>query len=179
MKCCHFWSPAHVFPLKRVSGCSQICLTEHILWACCSENRILIQIALVKRNIQNSCFICAWSPQKWEEPRQTSVCKEVSVSGARFGHSWKQSVGHSICFFRGTRRATNQLQKPFIFDLFIADSFSQDLPCNSARNLERSQTFCTALGQQMLEQMKPGREEWAATGTSEQQREEEVKDIFR
>lgn len=127
MKCCHFWSPVHVFPLKscsnRVSGCSQICLTEHILWACCSENRILIQVALVKRNIQNSCFICAWSSQKWEEPRQTSVAgkyqwveqdlatRENRVWDTPFAFSGKQ--GKLLISSKSPLFLTSSLQIPF------------------------------------------------------------------
>lgn len=58
-------------------------------------------------------------------------------------------------------------KKPFIFDLVIADSALQDLPRNTAGNPERSQTSRAAPGQQMLEQMKPSREERAATRRSE------------
>lgn len=65
------------------SGCSQIHLIECILWACYSENVVLIQSSLVSCRIQNSCFIYAWSSQNWKEARQTSVCLEVPVNGGK------------------------------------------------------------------------------------------------
>lgn len=169
VKCCHFWSPVNVLPLKRrgngVSGCSQIPLTEYILWACRSENMFLIQNGEMPHS--ELLFHLCLELTKMKSPGRPLFAWKYPWVEAGFGHLWKQDVGYSICLFWGTRSATNWLQKPFIFDLFIADSSSQDLPCNTARNLDRSQTSCTTPRQQMLEQMKPSSEEWAARRRSE------------
>lgn len=110
---------------------------------------------VVKRHIQNYCFFCVWSSQKWKEPWQTSVCMEAPVSRGNICPLMKTERGIIHLTFQGTR----VLPKPFGFDLFTADLASQDLPCNTAWNSERSQTSCRALWQQILEPMKSWKEE--------------------